>query len=168
MHPPDPPPARDPGFEAALADRPADATVRAIYADWLDDHGQDRYAAAHRWLAAHGKHPLECDVEMTDRGPSPRAAFFGYPHGRPVYPGYIPAVLPQTVFETLRARAVSVTDVPTLWDQTFRSLARGEMRALTDSYWVYFPSPQVAVEELAEALADAGGRGLDPGAGVRP
>ncbi len=45
-------------FEAALDETPDDWNLRLIYADWLDEHGDQSLARAQRWMAEHERMPL--------------------------------------------------------------------------------------------------------------
>ncbi len=42
-------------FETLLADTPEDWDLRAIFADWLEEQGDDKEAAAQRWQVENGK-----------------------------------------------------------------------------------------------------------------
>jgi uncharacterized protein (TIGR02996 family) len=42
---------RDPGFEAALEAAPEDQGVRLVYADFVEERGDEAYGRALRWLA---------------------------------------------------------------------------------------------------------------------
>ena len=37
------------GFEAALTENPTDASLRLIFADWLEERGLDQDAQRERW-----------------------------------------------------------------------------------------------------------------------
>ncbi len=45
------------GFEDRLDGDPQDATLRLIFADWLEEHGCEPVGAAQRWIVAHGTFP---------------------------------------------------------------------------------------------------------------
>lgn len=36
---------------------PSDPFFKLVHADWLDEQGQDKLAAAYRWCGANGRHP---------------------------------------------------------------------------------------------------------------
>lgn len=48
----------DPLFQAIL-DSPADAFLKTVYADFLQDEGMDKEAKAWRWIARNGKYPIK-------------------------------------------------------------------------------------------------------------
>lgn len=45
-------------FAAALDADPSDSAARLLYADWLEERGDER-AAGYRWMAERGKWPYE-------------------------------------------------------------------------------------------------------------
>jgi uncharacterized protein (TIGR02996 family) len=142
-------PHRDPAFEAALRAHPADAGLRLVYADYLDDRGDEGYALAHRWLAVRGKYPLPYPAHP-DAGP------WSYVLGTTAraYRGeFEPGLLPPALFARVRAAATLVGQ-ESRWGPLLRALYAGKVRSVASVIWAYFPSPQVAVEELAEVLDD--------------
>lgn len=44
-------------FIAAIIASPDDHTPKLMFADWLDEDGQDKLAAAYRWCGEKRKHP---------------------------------------------------------------------------------------------------------------
>ncbi len=123
----------DPDFERALEDRPGDAGLRLVYADWLDDHGAPAPAAAHRWLAAAGRWPVLCDA-ISD-------FVLGTEDTHVSGREYRPALLPPAVFARLAAA------LPVFGGGNQPHPHR------TDT-WAYFASPAQAVDHLARALTE--------------
>lgn len=147
-----PPAVRDAGFERALAERPDDRGLRLVYADWLDDQGQDGYARAHRFLARLGRHPVVRPVYRSPQVWDPPLALLGHADIPSHEPDLDPALLPRPVFERLRARARLAVGGLSDWMADLADLDRAAIRALATSAWAYFRSAQVAVEELAAVL----------------
>ena len=149
--------ARDAGFEAALAASPDDAGLRLIYADWLDDHGETAYAAAHRWLAANGKWP-DHHPRLFRLG----VWLFGHPDNGTHEPRYRSCRLPVPLHAAL-ARAVEGPDFdPTdiyacsVSDGPSREGAVAGGRPFFFSLWMAFATHRQAVEYLARALETVG------------
>jgi uncharacterized protein (TIGR02996 family) len=46
-------------FQAALDERPDDAALRLVFADWLEEHGDTDRAAGYRWLGGQGLYPYD-------------------------------------------------------------------------------------------------------------
>lgn len=44
-----------PDFESQLDANPTDWTLRLVYSDWLEEHGDIEFAKAQRWMAKHKK-----------------------------------------------------------------------------------------------------------------
>ena len=44
-------------FEAMLDEKPSNWSLRAIYADWLEEHGMEAEADCQRWMVERKKHP---------------------------------------------------------------------------------------------------------------
>lgn len=141
---------RDPDFERALAESPADAGTRLVYADWLDDHGEAAYAAAHRWLAARHLAPARWESLWLFGGPMNGG-------GDPLYDN---CKLPGRAHEALKAEVVrdmpgdlgrSPLFVPTASQAMM--LAVGGL-AYTMANWCVFRSHRQSIEYLARALGD--------------
>lgn len=145
MDTPSPVPLRNPTLEAVLAANPADWDLRLRYADWLEEWAEVRYAHAQRWLARKQRHP----VRYTLRDSGVEVTFFaraGAPSGAA---SHAPAVLPTMVFDRLLVRATRID--PAKGPPT--PSGDEPVRAAGTADWVFFPSPQVAVEALAAAMA---------------
>lgn len=163
------PVARDPDFERALAERPDDAGLRLIYADWLDDHGEAAYAAAHRWLAANGRWPAAYGLSRLFGGPmngSFRPEFY---HPCKL-PGGLHRRLMETIWDSSPGMTRSAFSCPNFDDA---ALYRQLKTAYTLVNWCVFHSHQQAVEHLARALepqeAPGGPAQVDPhGQGTAP
>jgi uncharacterized protein (TIGR02996 family) len=86
------------GLLADIDARPADATPRLVYADWLEEQGRADEALCQRWLVKHGKHPGD------RRGPriQARYAWGWWPEGMADDPKAPPhATLPLLVYLAL-------------------------------------------------------------------
>lgn len=46
-----------PAFVAAILETPDDAAPKGVFADWLDERGDDQLACAFRWMAWKKRHP---------------------------------------------------------------------------------------------------------------
>jgi uncharacterized protein (TIGR02996 family) len=73
-------------FQADIQANPGDASLRLIYADWLQEQGREDLAIAYRWSAKHDFCPYV----------SPKGRIVGW-HGTP--PG--PSWLPRFIFDFL-------------------------------------------------------------------
>ncbi len=47
------------GFLDAIVNHPHEPVHKLAYADWLEDGGQERLAAAYRWAGLNDKHPVD-------------------------------------------------------------------------------------------------------------
>jgi uncharacterized protein (TIGR02996 family) len=49
-------------FLREIEDRPTDNALKCLFADWLEERGEDDLAFAFRWCAFHDKHPTLTDI----------------------------------------------------------------------------------------------------------
>lgn len=114
-------------FESRLDENPADWDTRRVYADWLEERGDDRLAAAQRWMAANEKH---CSA-------------LGEPAGYSWH-AFPKLAVPYRIPDKLVERLPTHPD----WErwQHWPPKERGELR------YAYYPSRRAAEEALATAL----------------
>jgi uncharacterized protein (TIGR02996 family) len=142
--------ARDPGFEAALAVAPGDQGLRLIYADFVEEHGDEAYGRALRWLAREGKHPVPNQAVKGAEcyfGNDEPDGFSGNYHRIRRY--YGPCLLATDLFVRLQLVIGPLHVRPGL---LVSQLSKYDHPFHLAGQWAYFSSVQQATEYLARAL----------------